>query len=121
MLTAADRAQLAAERVQRDRIQREEDVKTVLSTGAGRRLVAALIEQSGVRIHSLDIGSKEPVLAMAYHEGRRSVGLELDREAQRVAPLSYAQMEQERINKENERAAIDAAHAVPGPGDRKHQ
>jgi hypothetical protein len=59
-----------------------EDLEAVLSIPAGRRLLFALIESAG----AFDSSFSVEAMAMAYAEGRRSVGLELMARIQNVAP-----------------------------------
>ncbi len=82
-----------AERLARE--LRDAQLRTVLSTPAGKAFVWRLLTNvTGVFGPSF---SSDPALT-AFNEGKRSVGLALMKEAQRVAPGSYLEMTEERIN-----------------------
>lgn len=114
MLTAGDKAQLAAKAEALERFQADEDLKAVMAAPAGQRFVYRLAEYCGIRTHAV-VSSPE---LLAYSEGRRSIGVDLLDDAQRVAPQAFVEMMRERLNHENAKAATRAAHAVPGTGDR---
>jgi hypothetical protein len=69
--------------------QREEDMKAVLSTPEGRRFFWHLLDDV-TRLHAASFTGD--ALTTAYAEGRRSVGIELMTEAQRVALPGYRAM-----------------------------
>lgn len=73
---------------------RDNQLREVLSTPAGKALVWRLMTGvSGVFAQSF---SSDLAIA-GFNEGKRSVGLVLMREAQRVAPEAYLEMIRERI------------------------
>ena len=85
------------------RRQREEDVKAMLSTPAGRRWLWHVLD--GVAGLFGGSFSGEGALTSAYNEGRRAVGVALMTEAQRIAPARYVEMVTEQS-----RAWTDSAH-----------
>lgn len=86
-------ADSAKERRELGRQQREADARVVMSLPAGQRFVWGVIDADcntfGGSFAPL---APAPELAMAFNEGRRSVGIELLQEMQRVAPDLYAEM-----------------------------
>ena len=66
----------------------QEDLSTVLSVPAGRRLLWNLIERSGAFGASYSPDTHE----MAYSEGRRSTGLELMLRIQQRTPNRWLEM-----------------------------
>lgn len=84
---------------ERARTQRESDVRAVLSSPAGRRFFWRLVDDvAGAFGRSYD-GTP---LGTAFAEGRRSVGLALLTEAQRVAPADYVHALQEALAAQEE-------------------
>ena len=65
--------------------QADEDLAAVLSTRAGRAVVWRIIDGMAGTFGGTFTGSS----ATFHNEGRRSVGIDLMRESQRVAPDSY--------------------------------
>lgn len=74
--------------------QRDEDLKTLMSTPAGRRFLYRL----AYGICGVENGIWSASAEIHYMEGRRSVGIEVKNEAQRLAPREYVLMIQEQIN-----------------------
>jgi len=66
--------------------QNDDDMRVLLSSPSGRRLFWRLLTQSGLYSSSY----AESPTATAFNEGRRSVGLALLVEAQRVDAARYA-------------------------------
>lgn len=66
--------------------QNDDDMRVLLSSPAGRRFFWRVLTQSGLYSSSY----AESPTATAYNEGRRSIGLALMQEAQRVDPARYA-------------------------------
>lgn len=94
------------------RLQREEDVRWLLSTPMGRRVFWRLLDETcGTFSRSYD-GTP---LGTSFAEGRRSVGLALMTEAQRLAPADYVHALQEAVAAQEEsRLRRDAeAREVP--------
>lgn len=74
--------------------QNDADLRGWMSSTQGRRLYLRLLTQSGLWSSSY----AEAATATAYNEGRRSVALDLMREAQRVCPELHAQALREQID-----------------------
>lgn len=90
--------------------QRQEDIKSVLATPAGRRFIWALLdERSGVFGPSF---AGEAPHTTAYREGVRSVGIELVKELQRVSPGQYVLMVAEQLE-ELDRRSKELSEAEP--------
>lgn len=87
--------------------QRDDDLRGVLSSPAGRRFLWRLLTQSGLHGASY---SESPT-ATAYAEGRRSVAIGLMREVQRVTPELYATALKEQLDAEM-REALAIREAV---------
>lgn len=85
------------------RALRTEDVRQLLGCAWGRRFLWRLLDEAGVWASSFSV---EP-LAMAYAEGRRSVGLALLAELQRVDAVAYGLMLREQLDEAARRAAVD--------------
>lgn len=84
------------------------DLRSVMSTPAGRRFVWRLLTQAGLQGSSF---ASDP-LTTAYNEGRRSVAISLLREAQRAAPELYTQALREQLEHELD-DALDAKQDAP--------
>jgi hypothetical protein len=76
------------------RQRRVDDVRLLMSEGAGRRVLWQLIDGTCGTFGGSYSGD---ALASAYREGRRSVGIEVMQELQRLAPEAYVLMLQERL------------------------
>jgi len=75
------------------------DVKWLMSSLRGRRMVYRLLETSGVFRISFD----QNAMRMAFNEGRRDFGNELFREVMNVCPEMFQVMQREaRDNKEQQ-------------------
>lgn len=74
--------------------QNDADLRGWLSSTQGRRLYLRQLTQAGLWSSSY----AEKATATAYNEGRRSVALDLLREAQRVCPELHAQALREQID-----------------------
>lgn len=70
----------------------DDALRTVLQTGLGRRFVWHLIDVMAGTFGGSFAGE---ALTSAYQEGRRSVGIEVMRACQRVAPGLYVQAMEE--------------------------
>ena len=68
----------------------DRDLREVMDTRAGRRVVWRIIDLKA-RVAASSFAGEE-THAMAYAEGRRAVGLDLMAHAQRVAPTEYVHM-----------------------------
>lgn len=74
--------------------QREiDDLRAVMRTPEGRRVIGRLLERSGVDQISFTGNS-----TTFYNEGRRSVGIELTKTLREHTPEEYIHMVQEGIN-----------------------
>jgi hypothetical protein len=82
------------------------DLRAVMGTAHGRRLVWRLLVQAGLYSSSYAADA----LATAFNEGRRSVGLALMAEAQRVTTDLYVAMVREQLNVD-----LQQAHAPKPP------
>lgn len=76
------------------RLTEEADLASVLSTPQGRRFMWRVIDGKAGALNGSF--SSDP-LAMAFAEGRRSVGLMLVQEIQALYPERYVEMLQERM------------------------
>jgi hypothetical protein len=74
--------------------QNGEDFKFLMSHPQGRRFMYRL----AYGICGVENGIWSASAEIHYMEGRRSVGIEVKNEAQRLAPREYVQMIQEQIN-----------------------
>lgn len=88
--------------------QNDDDMRVLLSSPAGRRFFFRILTQSGLYSSSY----AESPTATAYNEGRRSVGLALMQEAQRVDPARYGVALREQLDAA-ELDARDAAKPAP--------
>lgn len=82
------------QRAETERLQAEGDAKAVLSSGSGRRFVWRVLEDF-CRLHAGSFTGES--LSSAHAEGRRSVGVELMLELQRVALPGYLTMVGEQL------------------------
>lgn len=90
------------------RQQDEEDLRAVLGSQAGRRFVHRLVKQTGMYGSSY----AESATATAFNEGRRSVGIALVAEMQRVDAALYARVLREGLDA-LELAALEDARKPP--------
>lgn len=94
----------------------DEDLRTMLGTPEGRRVLWALIQHRAGAFR--DCFCKEDTHRTAYLEGRRSIALELVADIQRVSTSDYVHMlgeaarrtERERLEREQAREAKEKAH-----------
>lgn len=108
-----------AKRHEVDRIrQAKEDIRTVMSTPAGRRLMYRIVfERCGLNQLSW---AGEAARTTDYNEGRRSVGFEMTLELEKFAPDAWADVqgdalqERKRRSRELEEAAPDDAQDDSG-------
>lgn len=85
------------------RDQETNDLKSVLSTPAGRRFVWRQLAEAGVfRTSFVPLASD----STAYNEGRRSLGIALLAEITTETPHSYLLMQQEEIDNEQQRKEL---------------
>jgi hypothetical protein len=75
-------------------VQADEDLRAIMATPAGRRFMYRLAYD----ICGVENGIWSPSAEIHFQEGRRSVGIQVKNDAQRVAPREYVEMIQERIN-----------------------
>ncbi len=87
--------------------QADDDLHAVMKTPNGRRFVWRLMTQAGVLAASY---AADPT-ATAFNEGRRSIGLNLMREIQRVCPDLYVASLREDLQ------AKEEAKAPPVPDE----
>lgn len=74
--------------------QADEDLRAIMLTPSGRRFMYWLTYD----VCGVENGIWSPSAEIHFQEGRRSVGIQVKNEAQRVAPREYVQMIMERIN-----------------------
>lgn len=72
--------------------QIQEDLRAVMASAEGRRVVYRLLEQAGV--YRLSFAGEAPLLT-AFNEGMRSVGLSLAAAVTAASPAAYTRMLQE--------------------------
>lgn len=116
-MNAADIQQRKHELDVAARRQREADVKAVMLTPAGQRFVSGII-WGELRRASINVLAEHPEFTLTVIAARKTVAEELENEVQRIAPIEYRQMNDERIKAENTEAATLRALTVPGAGDR---
>lgn len=81
-------------------LEASEDLRWLMSTERGRRLAWALIDE---RCGAVGISfAGEATHETAYREGRRSIGVALLAECQRLAPSDSVQMLQEAVSRRAE-------------------
>jgi len=97
----ADQVKEAGRREKFRARQECDDLRAVLATPFGRRLVWKYLEACGVFSQSHVTG--EAPLATAFNEGRRSIGLRLFDEVTRHDPGAYAVMVKEARNPQEEK------------------
>lgn len=105
------REELDAEIRDRRLRQAKEDVRAQLSTPQGRRFLWRVIDEiAKAQAASAVPGTCESTHETAYREGRRSIGLELLLEAQRLEPSEFVHMLAEATERrEKERLAREQA------------
>lgn len=101
--TDADALGTAKRRERDARKQAEGDLRAVVATPAGRRVIANLIDAQGVGLPVVVIGQPE---LTARNEGRRLVAIALRDAVKRLARADWLRLEQERL--EREAAALPA-------------
>lgn len=82
-----------------DRQQRESDLRTMMGSPTGRRLVKSLLLLTRTRETTFTGDS----LGSAFEEGRREVGVALERDLLGLMPDAWLQMEAEHIERVKER------------------
>lgn len=108
-LTTEERLAKARQRQELDQLQRDEDLRAVLSTEAGRRWLWRLLEEECLLLQ--DIYDVEP-RAEARMLGRRALGIHLLAEAQRVSAGAYQAMVLEEAKAAREKAIQEALEAA---------
>jgi hypothetical protein len=83
-----------AEAELRERQQRDEDLRFIMSSKQGRRFVWRVIDSLSAAFSPSFAGEAQ---ATAYNEGRRAVGLGLVMETQRVCQREYVAMLAEQL------------------------
>lgn len=74
--------------------QADDDLRSLMASPAGRRFIFHLAYD----ICGVENGIWSPSAEIHFQEGRRSVGIQVKNDAQRIAPREYVMMIQERIN-----------------------
>lgn len=87
--------------------QADDDLLAALSVPSGRRLLWRLLDR-GAEVYGQSFVPGDP-LATAFQEGRRSVGLALMRELQRLSPEKYCEMVSEALSADRAAAILEAA------------
>ena len=87
--------------------RKEDDVRKVLKTPEGRRLLLEIITESGVVHASFSQNS----MVTAFNEGKRDIGLFLLKKIDKVEPMAFSQMLREYFSesrsKKNQREEKD--------------
>lgn len=95
-----DQAEAARKQTEQDalkRLRRRQeiaDIRWLMSTPQGRRVVDRLLEMSGVMHISFDTNA----MRMAFNEGKRNTGNEILQEVMDLCPDAYLLMLKERWN-----------------------
>lgn len=84
------------EEARRLRMQRAEDIKWLMGSDRGRRLMWALLEDAKTYQHTFNTNA----MTMARDEGRRSFGLDLLAYVQMTCPEMFVVMLQESIKRQ---------------------
>ena len=79
----------------------ESAIRHVLSDPRGRLVLWSLIKRCNLFDSSFNIADRHPGVAMAFREGQRSVGLDLDSEIRTMDPTLYLKMVEERAVEAN--------------------
>lgn len=95
---------------ERDEEQLKKDVAALMATGAGRRIVWRLLEET----HIYQTCYRDNPLQMARAEGRREIGLMLLDWITTQTPEHYFTMQQEALHERRERDARNRANRPGG-------
>ena len=79
------------QRIRVQRLQEEEDLKWLMGTKRGRRIMHRQLERAGVWQLSFNTNA----MTMAFNEGRRNEGLALTNKLMAACPEQWAQMMKE--------------------------
>jgi hypothetical protein len=95
---AADEGGLESQRQaeHNEKRRRRDDLKQVLGTREGRRLLNRLIQMCGVYDHGFEPSGQK----MAYEKGQRDIGVMIVADIKEVSPESYLTMLRESEEKE---------------------
>lgn len=104
--TPDERAAIAKRRAEQEAEEREWRLLLTeqMSTPMGRRFVSTLLESHdfcGLNMQSFS-GHADGGLATAFNEGKRSVGVALLEELQRLVPMGWLRMMEERMDRFNQ-------------------
>jgi len=95
---------------ERDEEQLKADITALMETGAGRRIVWRLLEET----HIYQTCYRDNPLQMARAEGRREIGLMLTEWVTTYTPEDYFTMQQEALHERRERDARQRANRSGG-------
>lgn len=97
-------SKLRSEQEQRNRDRHLDDIREILKTPQGRRLLWNILSSCAVMSASMSL---EP-LNMAYREGQRSIGLTMMQDIMEAQPEAYDRMRRENYsNAKADEAAIN--------------
>lgn len=103
----------AKAREERRREQADDDLRAVLSTREGRAVVWRVVDEVAGTFSGTFTGSSQ-----TFHlEGRRSVGIDVMREAQRVAPQLYLLALSERMDE----VTLETSHRAAEDGNQERE
>lgn len=84
----------ARERIKREELQEADDLKWLMGSKRGRRIVYRQLERAGVWQLSFNTNA----MTMAFNEGRRNEGLALTTKLMASCPETWGQMIKENLN-----------------------
>lgn len=90
-----------------------EDLREVLDTAAGRRVLWSILDVSGV--YGLSFTGE--ALGSAFNEGRRQIGITLLQKIEDLAPGSYLTMQREALDEKTTNESLRQAAIEKDEGD----
>lgn len=96
-------------------LQADEDLRNILATPSGRRWLWTLIDERASALSPTFAG--EATHQSAYGEGKRSVGLQVMLDAQRVAAPDYVHMLSEALSRRSEQQLERDREKADGDGE----
>lgn len=93
-----DEQEKQAKEQRRKEAERRSDIRWLMSTARGRRIMWGILSQCGTFARSIDTNA----LIMASHEGRRSIGASLFGIIMQACPEQYITMTTENTNQKSE-------------------
>lgn len=98
-------AKRRAERDERLKLRRKEDLLVVLKTASGRRFVYDILDESGLFSGSFVAGHPD---ISDFNEGKRDIGVKLLQDLMNAAPDAFTQMYREKASEVKQAADEDA-------------